>query len=447
MKNIYLNKSLPEILKEIKKKKIDLKSLFDETTKKYKIYQNKFHAWKSFDKKIYQRKIKLSKNKYNLGTPSPLEGIPFGIKDIFNTKNFKTEMGSKIWKNFQPGNNARVVDTLEDSGAIIVGKTVTAEYAVHKLNETKNPHNILRTPGTSSSGSAAAVCTGDVPFTLATQTAGSIIRPASYCGVWGMKPSFGMIPRTGILKTNDTLDTVGFITSNLYNLNIILNNMRLRGLNYPLIYQNVDKKKIKLKNKYLIGFLETDLCSPMKDYVKNSIENLKLRLSKNKKFIVKKIKWPNELNDLNKLHQKIYDKSLSYYFKKDLKNFYLSKIMKEIIYRGDKIKNEEYIEAINAQSLLIKKIDKLLYGYDVVFTSSSAGSATLRNEKAPSDSSLIWTLSHIPSINIPLNICPNKMPFGIQAISKKWTDFNLIKSLEIIEKEGIIDSKNIKLIF
>ena len=256
-----------------------------------------------------------------------------------------------------------------------------------------------------------------------------------------------MIPRTGILKTNDTLDTVGFITSNLYNLNIILNNMRLRGLNYPLIYQNVDKKKIKLKNKYLIGFLETDLCSPMKDYVKNSIENLKLRLSKNKKFIVKKIKWPNELNDLNKLHQKIYDKSLSYYFKKDLKNFYLSKIMKEIIYRGDKIKNEEYIEAINAQSLLIKKIDKLLYGYDVVFTSSSAGSATLRNEKAPSDSSLIWTLSHIPSINIPLNICPNKMPFGIQAISKKWTDFNLIKSLEIIEKEGIIDSKNIKLIF
>ena len=159
-------------------------------------------------------------------------------------------MGSKIWKNFQPGNNARAVDSLEANGAIAIGKTITAEYAVHKLNETKNPHNLSRTPGTSSSGSATAVCTGDVPFALASQTAGSIIRPASFCGVWGMKPSFGLIARTGVLKTNDTLDTIGFMTSNIYNLNIILENIRLKGPNYPLIYKNIDKKKIVPKKNF-----------------------------------------------------------------------------------------------------------------------------------------------------------------------------------------------------
>lgn len=447
MRDIFLNKSIPEILNLIKRKKINLDSILGETKRKYKIHQKKIYSWKSFNYKIFKKKLIKSKQRYKFNKPLQLDGIPFGVKDIFNTKEFKTEMGSTIWKNFTPGNNARVVDCLETNGAIAVGKTVTAEYAVHKLNETKNPHNLLKTPGTSSSGSATAVCTGDVPFTLASQTAGSIIRPASFCGVWGMKPSFGLIARTGVLKTNDTLDTIGFITSNLYNLNIILDNIRLKGLNYPLIYKNIDKKKIIPKNKFKIGFLETDLCNQMEYYVKNTIENLKSKMSKNKKFIVKKVKWPKKLFGLKKVHSNIYDKSLSYYFNKDLKNNDLSNTMKEIIKKGNKIKINEYVNSLNIQSNVIKSIDKLFKGYDIIFTSSTAGSAVLRNEKELDDSSLIWTLAHIPSINIPIGVCPKKMPFGIQAISRKWSDFNLINTLEIMEKEGIIPSKNLKLQF
>ncbi len=243
MRDIFLKKSIPEILNLIKKKKISLNHILSEIKQKYKTHQKKICSWKSFDYKIFKKKSIKSEQRYKFNKAFQLDGIPFGVKDIFNTKEFKTEMGSKIWKNFQPGNNARVVDTLEANGAIAVGKTITAEYAVHKLNETKNPYNLSKTPGTSSSGSATAVCTGDVPFTLASQTAGSIIRPASFCGVWGMKPSFGLIARTGVLKTNDTLDTIGFMTSNIYNLNIILENIRLKGLNYPLIHKNIDKKK------------------------------------------------------------------------------------------------------------------------------------------------------------------------------------------------------------
>ena len=127
-------------------------------------------------------------------------------------------MGSSIWSKHYAGNNARVIDNLICSGAHIIGKTVTAEFAVHSLNETLNPHDITKTPGTSSSGSAVAVQIGNVPFALGSQTAGSIIRPASFCGVWGFKPSFGLIPRTGVLKTTDTLDTVGILSSHGSNL-------------------------------------------------------------------------------------------------------------------------------------------------------------------------------------------------------------------------------------
>ena len=444
MRDIFLKKSIPEILNLIKKKKINLDHILNETKKKYKTYQKKICSWKSFDHKILKKKLIESEQRYKLNKASQLDGIPFGVKDIFNTKEFNTEMGSKIWKNFQPGNNARAVDSLEANGAIAIGKTITAEYAVHKLNETKNPHNLSRTPGTSSSGSATAVCTGDVPFALASQTAGSIIRPASFCGVWGMKPSFGLIARTGVLKTNDTLDTIGFMTSNIYNLNIILENIRLKGPNYPLIYKNIDKKKIVPKKKFLIGFLETDLCDQMEYYVKNTIENLKSKMSKNKKYAIKKVRWPKKLFGLKKVHSTIYDKSLSYYFNKDLNNNDLSTTMKEIIKKGNKIKSNEYVNSLNIQSEVIRTIDKIFKGYDIIFTSSTAGSAVMRNEKELNDSSLIWTLAHIPSVNIPINTCPNEMPFGIQAIGRKWTDFNLINVLENLEKDGMFHKSRLE---
>ena len=122
-----------------------------------------------------------------------------------------------------------------------------------------------------------------------------------------------------------------------------------------------------------------------------------------------------------KSHSTLYDKTLSYYFNKDLNNNDLSTTMKEIIKKGNKIKSNEYVNSLNIQSEVIRTIDKIFKGYDIIFTSSTAGSAVMRNEKELNDSSLIWTLAHIPSVNIPINTCPNEMPFGIQAIGRKWT--------------------------
>ena len=233
-KNIFLQKSIKEILQN----RYINHELVKIAIRSYK-KNIKYKAWTEFS---------IKKNKSDLGILSnDLKNIPFGAKDIMNTILFKTQMGSSIWKNFTPGNNARIIDDLISSGAILVGKTETAEFAVHKLNKTLNPYDISRTPGTSSSGSAVCVANGDVPFSLGTQSAASIIRPASFCGVWGFKPSFGLIPRTGVLKTCDTLDTVGFFTSHQKSLRTVLNVIRLKGKNHPFIYKNIDKKNNKKK--------------------------------------------------------------------------------------------------------------------------------------------------------------------------------------------------------
>jgi Asp-tRNA(Asn)/Glu-tRNA(Gln) amidotransferase A subunit family amidase len=142
----------------------------------------------------------------------PLHGVPVGIKDIVDTADQPTEHGSPIYAGHRPDRDAPVVARLQAAGAVVVGKTVTTEFALFHPGPTRNPHDPSRTPGGSSSGSAAAVGAGCVPLAIGTQTAGSVVRPASFCGVVGVKPTFGVLPTEGVKPCSDTLDTVGVLT-------------------------------------------------------------------------------------------------------------------------------------------------------------------------------------------------------------------------------------------
>ena len=139
----------------------------------------------------------------------PLHGLPIAVKDIVDTTDFPTENGSVVHAGRRPLHDAVVVARLRAAGAVILGKTVTTEFACFTPGRTRNPHDLERTPGGSSSGSAAAVAAGMAPLAIGSQTNGSMIRPASFCGVFGFKPSFGLIPRTGVLTTSATLDHIG----------------------------------------------------------------------------------------------------------------------------------------------------------------------------------------------------------------------------------------------
>jgi Asp-tRNA(Asn)/Glu-tRNA(Gln) amidotransferase A subunit family amidase len=142
-----------------------------------------------------------------------LAGIPFGVKDIIETKHLVTEYGSPIYKGRHGSGDAEIVRRLEGSGAILMGKTQAAAFAYRTPAPTRNPRNPDHTPGGSSSGSAAAVAAGMVPFAIGTQTMGSVLRPASYCGVTGFKPTFGLLPMEGVLPFAQSLDTLGFFTN------------------------------------------------------------------------------------------------------------------------------------------------------------------------------------------------------------------------------------------
>src|SRR5580765_81634 len=139
----------------------------------------------------------------------PLHGVPGGVKDIIDTADMPTETGSVLHAGRQPARDATVVDMLRAAGAVIMGKTVTTEFATYAPGKTRNPHNPAHTPGGSSSGSAAAVAAGMVPLALGSQTNGSVVRPAAFCGVYGFKPTHGLIPRHGVFQLSRTLDHVG----------------------------------------------------------------------------------------------------------------------------------------------------------------------------------------------------------------------------------------------
>ena len=167
-------------------------------------------AWAHFDKKLLLEKAAESDEYRRSGKPlGPLHGIPIALKDIIGTVDMPTECGTVIRKGKSFSQNAEIVDLLLSAGAIVMGKTATSELAFLGPPKTTNPHDHARTPGGSSSGSAASVASFMAPLSIGSQTGGSVIRPASYCGVVGYKPSYGLISRNGVLKTSDKLDHIG----------------------------------------------------------------------------------------------------------------------------------------------------------------------------------------------------------------------------------------------
>jgi len=164
----------------------------------------------------------LDRSKANGDRIGPLHGIPVGIKDIFDTADYPTEYGSAIFAGRRPNADCTVVRKLREAGAVIMGKTVTTEFAYFHPGKTRNPRDLNRTPGGSSSGSAAAVAAGMVPLAVGSQTNGSVIRPSAFCGVFGIKPSHGLISRTGALTLSRKLDHVGAFARSIADLALIL---------------------------------------------------------------------------------------------------------------------------------------------------------------------------------------------------------------------------------
>jgi Asp-tRNA(Asn)/Glu-tRNA(Gln) amidotransferase A subunit family amidase len=290
-------------------------------------FDKELSAWSFFDRALVASSaLELDKIDWSQEKPEPLlAGAPIGVKDIFNTVDHPNSMGSEARKGYWPGNDARVVTWAKLLGAQIVGKTTTAEFAVDCAPDTINPWNKNIMPGTSSTGSAVAVATGMVPAALSSQSAGSIARPASYNGVVGVKASFGLIPRTGVLKTCDTLDTIGWMTRCVEDSKIICDALRVKGKSYPVIERGIEMNAERFSNvsSYKIGILSAPGFENILPDTATKLDQLLLQLNNKKNIELIGVDLRDKLSNAHQAHAKIYDKNLAYYFQRELENIEL----------------------------------------------------------------------------------------------------------------------------
>lgn len=395
-------------------------------------------AWAFFDPELVVRQAKMVDARLGRGEAmGPLSGIPIGIKDVFNTMDMPTSMGSPIWKNFTPGNDSRVVASLRFAGGLIMGKTVTAEFAVHHPGPTLNPHNMEYSPGTSSSGSAAAVAARMVPIALGTQTAGSTIRPASYCGVYAFKPSFGVVPRTGILKTLDTLDHVAFLARDPNDLELAFDSSRVSGPNHPFVYKNIDQgTPHDMGTPIRVALVRGPVWDQAEGYAQEALLKLAEKWGKDPAFIVEEVTLPPLFQSAHAVHDVIYSKALSYYFSKEYDEHFdkLSPIFRQMVERGKRIDSKSYLEGLGKQQTLRKILDLFFKDFDVILNLSTAGIAPLAfHGEKKMDCCLIWTMCHVPVMSIPVFRHSSGMPFGVQLVAPRYKDrllFEVVKKLK-----------------
>ncbi len=413
--------------------KFSLPAFYRELSSYIKETDRELKAFESFDSRILEaRAAEVDAEIQKRGVFGKLCGVPIAVKDVINTVAYPTGRGSAYWKGYQAGNNARIISEMEQEGGIVTGKTVTAELAVHHPGETRNPHNHDYSPGTSSMGSAVAVSAGMSLAALGTQTGSSIIRPASYTGIFGFKPSYGVIPRTGVLKTTDTLDHVGFFANHIEDISLLFHTLRVKGANYP-ISDAMLAERASCPPVMRIGVLRPQyLWKNYQGYVKDAFEALIAELSADPSLRVSSVQDDGWFNDSHRIHTTLYDKNLSYYFKKESKDRkVISSTLASMVDHGNAISIPEFHAAAAEQERMQTEFDGLFDGYDLLLTPSTANIAPLRKEyKEVDDTGLIWSLLGTPSLNIPVFTGPHNMPFGLQATGVKYSDARILSAVD-----------------
>ena len=400
-------------------------------------------AWAFFNKDCALSQSAELDKKLSLGAdPSPLFGAPIGIKDIFNTYDMPTRRGSPVYEEYHPQNDARVVARLRWAHGIVAGKTASDEFAVHWPTETVNPHNPDHTPGGSSSGSAASVASGMVPLALSSQTLGSTIRPASYCGIYGFKPSFGLLPRTGMFKTTDTLDHVAFMSRSIEDTRLMLDTLRLSGPDHPFIHEKIDLRKTQNEKQkpWKIARLIPPSWVHEEGYANVALDQFADQMQQAGVFLTD-VRLPSAFEEAMVIHDTIYNVTLSYYFKEEYGKYQaqISPWFKEMVEKGMKISTNEYRAALESQTRLTEELEDCLNPFDALITLSAGGGEAPKGRfsRNKPDTCLIWTLCRVPALNVPLFQGPQNLPFGCQIIANRYDDYSLLDFVSFLKRRGL----------
>ncbi len=348
-----------------------------------------------------------------------LHGVPIAVKDIIETADMPTAYGSPIYDGNRTKWNAACVTLVRNAGAVIMGKSVTTEFAAFYPGKTANPRNLQHTPGGSSSGSAAAVADNMVPIGFATQTAASIIRPAAFCGVVGYKPSFGSFSLAGVKTFADSLDTLGTITRTLDDAAL----MRAALLAVPLVSET--KRPL---NALRIGFCRTHQWPEAEAATQAALEDAASSLAA-AGAVVRDVDLPSEFADLVEFQKTVmaFEAARNYAFERLAHGELLSDGLTTLLARGAACPYEHYLKARESAEICKRLLDPVFDDYDLLLTPSTAGEAP-EGLDATGDPIFcrMWTLLHVPSVTLPISIGPRGLPIGAQFVARFRADDMLL---------------------
>ncbi len=349
---------------------------------------------------------------------SPLHGVPVGVKDIIDTRELPTEFGSPIHAGRRPAADAACVARLRDAGAVILGKTMTTEFAYFHPAETRNPLDPGRTPGGSSSGSAAAVADGMVPLALGSQTAGSTIRPASFCGVFGLKPTHGLIDLTGVKRLSARLDTLGLFARSIDDIELLLD--ALTGHRRAAPGSAAGPPRIALARTARWQLVEPD--------ARAALEAAAVALA-DAGARVDELELPAELEALVDAQQTIMavEVATNLADEYDRDGDRMSAELSELIEEGRSTDGGDYEAALATAERGAERLPAVFEAHDILLTPAARGQAP-RGLDATGDPVFCraWTLLGTPAISVPGPLGADGLPIGVQLVAPPGHDAELL---------------------
>jgi aspartyl-tRNA(Asn)/glutamyl-tRNA(Gln) amidotransferase subunit A len=433
--------NLAEMISQIKRRRLSPVGLMESILQRIDSLEPFLQAWVTIDRQgvleeARRHELEIARGK----TRGPLQGIPVGVKDIYYTAGMKTTAGSKIFANFIPDHDATAVARLKKAGAIILGKTATTEFAFVDPALTRNPWNPEHTPGGSSSGSAAAVAACMCPVALGSQTAGSTLRPAAYCGVVGLKPSYGRISRYGIFPFSWTLDHVGILTRSVEDAAILLgilagSDPQDRSASQEAIPDYIRASR-SWRHSPRIGLVEEYYKEKSEEEVWRHTRKT-LRQLERSGARVEVVKMPASFSTVQEairiimrvegasFHEKLFKQHRDQYSPK----------LRELVEIGLLIPGVDYLRAQRIKRQFRREMDQVLQPFDCLLTpaTSTAAPQGLSSTGDP-HFQVPWSLSGLPTIGLPTGLDPRGLPLGVQLVGRAFAEGKLLAVARWVEK-------------
>jgi Asp-tRNA(Asn)/Glu-tRNA(Gln) amidotransferase A subunit family amidase len=400
-------------------------------------------AWQHLDPEYALQQARARDEERRQGVAvGPLHGVPVGIKDIIDTADMPTEDGTVLHAGRTPARDAAVVASLRGAGAVIMGKTVTTECAYYHPGKTRNPHNRDHTPGGSSSGSAAAVAAGMVPLAIGSQTNGSVIRPAAFCGVYGFKPTHGLIPRHGILRLSRALDHVGMFARSLEDLALVAEQLvgfderdpDTRPRARPAFVATAAEEP-PLEPAF--AFVKTPLWDRVEPDAKDAFAELVGVLGDR----VTEIALPDSAGQTWEWHRTVMEVEMAASLDAEWERGRdrLSEKLRALLARGREVRALDYQRALARAPLVNDAFAPLFERFDAILTPAAPGAAP-RGLDSTGDPSFctLWTYCGMPAVTLPLMQAANGLPLGVQLVGARHCDARLLRTARWLVARTVI---------